>query len=162
MSEKETILSVEGLRRLEAELEHLKSVRRRQIAERIRQSREFGDLSENSEYQDAKEEQAFVEGKILTLERTLRNAIVIEEDAGNPKAVGVGRTVTLRDQANGDVLTFTIVGATEADPAKARISNESPVGRAVMGKEAGEIIEVMVPAGLIRYEVVEVGPANQG
>jgi transcription elongation factor GreA len=152
MDEKETILTPEGLRKLEEELEFLKSVKRKEIAERIKQAKEFGDLMENSEYEDAKNEQAFTEGRILTLEGLLRNAKVIDNHDVRSDVVTIGSTVRLVDDA-GEELTYTIVGSAEADPAHDRISNESPVGRALLGRRKGETVTVEVPAGTIRYTI---------
>lgn len=152
MDEKETILTPEGLRKLEEELEFLKSVKRKEIAERIKQAKEFGDLMENSEYEDAKNEQAFTEGRILTLEGLLRNAKVIDNHDVRLDVVTVGSTVRLVDDS-GEELTYTIVGSAEADPAHDRISNESPVGRALLGRRKGETVTVEVPAGTIRYTI---------
>lgn len=152
MAEKQTILTLEGLKKLEDKLEHLKSVRRREVAERIKQAIEFGDISENSEYEDAKNEQAFIEGEILTLEKTLRNAKVIEKDESD--VVAIGSTVVLKDLEFGDELEYTIVGSAEADPTDAKISNESPVGAAILGQKVGSVVEVTVPAGLLKYEIV--------
>ena len=152
MDEKETILTPEGLRKLEEELEFLKTVKRKEVAERIKQSKEFGDLMENSEYEDAKNEQAFIEGRILTLEGMLRNAKVINDHEVRSDVVTVGSTVRLADEA-GEELTYTIVGSAEADPRRDRISNESPVGRALLGKRRGETVTVKAPAGTIRYTI---------
>lgn len=152
MVEKETILTPEGLRKLEEELEFLKTVKRKEVAERIKQSKEFGDLMENSEYEDAKNEQAFIEGRILTLEGMLRNAKVINNHEVRSDVVTVGSTVHLADEA-GEELTYTIVGSPEADPRRDRISNESPVGRALLGKRRGETVTVKAPAGTIRYTI---------
>ncbi|MDQ7829100.1 MAG: transcription elongation factor GreA [Armatimonadota bacterium] len=154
--EKETILTPEGLRRLEEELEHLKVVRRKEIAERIKAAKDFGDLAENAEYEDAKNEQAFVEGRILQLEAILRNARVIDGNDRKTDEVTVGCTVTLQDLSNGERLTYTIVGSAEADPTHDRISNESPVGRALLGRKKGETVEIQVPAGTLRYTVLDV------
>ncbi len=152
MAEKQTILTLEGLKKIEEKLEHLKSVRRREVAERIKQAIEFGDISENSEYEDAKNEQAFIEGEILTLEKTLRNAKIIEKDETD--VVTIGSTVVLKDLEFGDELEYTIVGSAEADPTEAKISNESPVGAAILGQRVGSIVEVTVPAGILKYEIV--------
>lgn len=152
MAEKQTILTLEGLKKIEEKLEHLKSVRRREVAERIKQAIEFGDISENSEYEDAKNEQAFIEGEILTLEKTLRNAKIIEKDETD--VVAIGSTVVLKDLEFGDELEYTIVGSAEADPTEAKISNESPVGAAILGQRVGSIVEVTVPAGILKYEIV--------
>src|SRR5579884_2414573 len=156
MDEKETILTPEGLRKLEEELEFLKSVKRKEIAERIKQAKEFGDLMENSEYEDAKNEQAFTEGRILTLEGLLRNAKVIDNHDVRSDVVTIGSTVRLVDDA-GEELTYTIVGSAEADPAHDRISNESPVGRALLGRRKGETVTVEVPAGTSRRVRGDVG-----
>jgi transcription elongation factor GreA len=147
MKEKEVILTTEGLRKLEEELETLKSVRRREVAERIKQAVEFGDLTENSEYEDAKNEQAFLEGQIITLEKMLRNARVIDAAEIGTDVVGVGSTVLLEDLTDGTEYTYTIVGSAEADPGALKISNESPVGQALLGQPKGTIIEVEVPDG---------------
>lgn len=152
MPEKEVFLTVEGLKNLEQELDHLKSVKRRDVAERIKQAIEFGDISENSEYDDAKNEQAFIEGKIMELEKKLRNARIIEEV--DTDKVSLGSTVVIKDLEFGDVFEYAIVGSTEADPSANRISNESPVGEALIGKTVGSVIEVNVPAGIIKYELM--------
>jgi transcription elongation factor GreA len=155
-AEKETILTPEGLRRLEEELEHLKTVRRKEVAERIKQSKAFGDLMENSEYEDAKNEQAFVEGRILQLEALLRTARVVDNHGVPPDQVTVGSTVRVKDVGTGEEMTYMIVGTAEADPARARISNESPVGRALLGRRPGDVVEVAAPAGRIRYRILQV------
>jgi transcription elongation factor GreA len=152
MDEKETILTPEGLRKLEEELEFLKSVKRKEVAERIKQAKDFGDLSENSEYEDAKNEQAFTEGRILTVEAMLRNAKVIDNHDVRSDIVSIGCTLRLVDET-GEELTFTIVGSPEADPAHDKISNESPVGRAVLGRRKGETVTVKAPAGTIKYTI---------
>jgi transcription elongation factor GreA len=154
--EREIMLSPEGYRKLEEELDHLKSVRRREVAERIRQAREFGDISENSEYEDAKNEQAFIEGRILMLEEQLRNAHVVDGSGRDPDEIGIGTQVKVRDEETGDVEVYTIVGSTEADPAHNKISNDSPVGAALTGHRAGDVVEVSVPLGVVRFQVLEV------
>ncbi len=156
MDQQEVLLTPEGLRKLEQELEYLKSVKRREVAERIKVAREFGDISENSEYDEAKNEQAFVEGRIIALEKTLRHARVIDGDDVNPNQVNVGSRVKLKDVATGEVFEYAIVGSSEADPRQNRISYQSPVGRAVMGKAAGAVVEVRLPGGIARYEIVGV------
>jgi transcription elongation factor GreA len=155
-AEKVTILTPEGLRKLEDELEHLKTVRRKEVAGRIKQSKDFGDLTENSEYEDAKNEQAFVEGRILQLEQMLRNAQVIDNHSVPPDRVAVGLTVRLKDLSSGEEIAYRIVGSAEVDPSQNRISNESPVGRALLGKKKGENVEVTVPAGKIRYNILQI------
>jgi transcription elongation factor GreA len=156
MSEKETILTPEGLKKLEQELEHLKSVRRKEVAERIKLAISYGDISENSEYDDAKNEQAFVEGRIITLEKMLRNARIINDDEVDTEVVGIGSKVTLKDIEFDDIVEYTIVGSAESDPAANRISNESPVGQALLGKKKGERVTVNVPAGVIEYEILDI------
>ncbi len=156
MPEKQIILTAEGLKKIEQKLDHLKSVRRREVAERIKQAIEFGDISENSEYEDAKNEQAFIEGEILTLEKMLRNAKLIDEDEISADVVTIGSTVVLKDLEFGDILEYTIVGSAEADPTESRISNESPVGEAILGRKVGSVVEVNVPAGTLKYEIVDI------
>jgi len=155
--EKEIILTPEGLNKLEQELENLKSVKRRDVAERIKQAIEFGDISENSEYEDAKNEQAFIEGRIITLEKMLRNVKVIEHTDNNTDEVHIGAKVTLQDLEVNDEVVYTLVGSAEADPMNKRISNESPVGKAIIGKKKGDVVEVKAPAGKVKFKIVEVG-----
>jgi len=159
--DKELLLSAEGLRKLEEELQYLKSVKRREVAQRIKQAREFGDISENSEYEEAKNEQAFVEGRIIELEKMLRNARIVKDEEIDPTKVNIGSTVHLRDVDTGEEVTYTIVGSNEADPAALRISYQSPVGKALFGRSVGEVVEVRVPAGTIRYEIVRIERASQ-
>lgn len=156
MPEKEVVLSLEGLKRMENELDYLKSARRREVAERIKQAREFGDISENSEYEDAKNEQAFIEGRILTLEKTLRNAKVIDDTDLDHDRIGLGSKVRLKDLEFGDILEYTIVGSMEASPGENKISNESPVGKAILGQRPGSVVQVDVPAGTLKYEIVDI------
>lgn len=156
MSGKEVLLTPEGLKKLEKELEILKTVKRRQVAERIREALDFGDISENSEYDDAKNEQAFIEGRIITLEKTLRNAKLISDEDLEEGIAAVGRYVTLRDLETNEVFQYQIVGSAEANPMEAKISNESPVGQAVLGKKPGTIVDVEVADGILQYELLEV------
>jgi len=156
LSEKEVLLTAEGRKKLEDELEHLKMSKRPEVAERIREAIGHGDISENSEYDEAKNEQAFVEGRILTLESMLRNARLIDTTELDHTVVGVGATVILYDVEAEEELEYTLVGSAEASPLQQKISNESPVGRAVMGKKAGDIVEVSVPVGVLKYEVREI------
>ncbi|GAB6172512.1 transcription elongation factor GreA [Paradesulfitobacterium aromaticivorans] len=155
MPEKEVILTLEGLKKLEDELEYFKTQKRREIAERIKQAIEFGDISENSEYEDAKNEQAFIEGRIITLEKMLRNAKVIDEYEGTDLVV-LGATILLKDIDYGDEEEYTIVGSAEADPGTNKISNESPVGKAVLGQVKGTVVEVTVPAGVLHYQIMDI------
>jgi transcription elongation factor GreA len=156
MKDKEVVLTQEGLQKLEQEYETLKTVRRREVADRIKQAIEFGDISENSEYEDAKNEQAFIEGRILTLEKMLRNAKVIENIEEGLNQVHLGSTVILKDIEYDDQLEYTIVGSAEANPMKNRISHESPVGQAVIGHKKGDVFEVQVPAGTIKYKIMSI------
>lgn len=156
MAEKQIMLTLEGLKKLEQKLEHLKTVRRSDVAERIKQAIEFGDISENSEYEDAKNEQAFIEGEIMTLEKMLRNSKIIEEGDIDTDVVSIGCTVRLKDLEFDEELEYAIVGSAEADPTEFKISNESPVGQAILGQTIGSVVEVNVPAGVLKYEVLEI------
>jgi transcription elongation factor GreA len=149
---KDVILTPEGLDKLREELETLSTVRRREVAERIKEAREFGDISENSEYDDAKNEQAMLETRILTLEEKLRAATVLDTSEITTDVVGIGSIVNIKDEKTGDSLKYVIVGSTEADP-KAdppRLSNESPVGRALLGSKRNDTVSVQVPRGPAR------------
>ena len=158
MSEQDVILTREGLEQLEQELENLRTVKRTEVKERLKEAIALGDLSENSEYDDAKNEQAFMEGRILELEKMVRNAVVIEDgDMANQEGIiVVGSIVQVRDIELDEVDEYRLVGTVEADPMNNRISNESPVGRALLGHKAGEIIDVEVPAGVIQLEIVSI------
>ncbi|GBF11373.1 transcription elongation factor GreA [Tepidibacillus infernus] len=156
MADKEVILTPSGLKKLEEELEHLKTVKRREVAERIKIAIGYGDISENSEYEDAKNEQAFIEGRIITLEKMLRNARIINDDDVNTDVVSIGSTVKLKDLEFNDIVEYTIVGSAESDPTANMISNESPVGKALLGKQKGAIVDVNVPAGVIQYEILDI------
>jgi transcription elongation factor GreA len=156
MAEKEVILTQEGLKKLEDELDTLKSVKRREIAERIKVAIGYGDISENSEYEDAKNEQAFVEGRVITLEKMLRNARIINSDEVDTNTVSVGSIVTLKDMEFGDLVEYSIVGTAESDPLHNKISNESPVGRAILGKKKGISVDINVPAGTISYQIIDI------
>ncbi|MFC4767869.1 transcription elongation factor GreA [Effusibacillus consociatus] len=159
MSEKEVLLTSAGLKKLEDELEYLRAVKRKEVAERIKTAISFGDISENSEYEDAKNEQAFTEGRIITLEKMLRNARLIEDTEVNPNVVSIGSTIQLKDLEFGDTEEYTIVGSAEADPLENKISNESPVGQALLGKTVGETVDVSVPAGVIQYKILDIKKA---
>ncbi|MFC5406866.1 transcription elongation factor GreA [Cohnella soli] len=156
MSDKEVLLTQDGLKRLEEELENLKSVKRREVAERIKVAIGYGDISENSEYEDAKNEQAFIEGRIITLEKMLRNARIINHEEIDLETVSIGSTVVVEDLEFGDSMEYTIVGTAESDPLNNKISNESPVGKAIIGKKKGTTVEVSVPAGIIQYKIVDI------
>jgi len=153
---KEIALTREGQARLEDELHHLETVRRREVGERIKEAKEFGDISENSEYDDAKNEQAWVESRIAEINQILANATVIESPKKSDK-VTLGCRVELRDTDSGEVHIYQIVGSAEADPAHDRISNESPVGQAIMGAKKGSKVEVTTPSGrVIEYSVLKI------
>jgi transcription elongation factor GreA len=156
VGEKEVLLTIAGLKKLEEELEYLKTVKRKEVADRIKQAIDFGDISENSEYDDAKNEQAFIEGRILTLEKQLRNARIIDESERSTEVVSLGSTVVLKDLELGDTLEYEIVGSMEADPSDKKISNESPVGKAVLGQKIGSVVEVEVPAGVLQYQILDI------
>lgn len=149
------VLSLEGYQKLDEELEFLRTVRRRDVAERIKQARSFGDISENSEYEDAKNEQAFIEGRILTLEKILRNATILKENLARTD-ITVGSNVRLLDMEYNDEVQYTIVSSAEADPTLSRISDASPVGRALLGKKVGDTISVRVPAGIAKYRILDI------
>ncbi len=153
MNEKEILLTKEGLQKLEDELDELKTVHRKEINERIRQAKEFGDISENAEYEDAKQEQAFVEGRVLELEMKIRNARIIDESDFVADAVHLGATVKVKEVKTGTAHEFTIVGSTESDPRNNRLSNESPLGKALMGQKKGATIDVVTPRGTVQYKV---------
>ena len=156
MSTKEVVLTYEGLKKLEEELEFLKRVKRMEIAERIKQALAFGDISENSEYDEAKNEQAQVEGRIVQLENMLKNAKLIDEDEVSTDAVSLGSKVKLLDMEFDEEVEYHIVGSTEANPSKSKISNESPVGSALIGKKKGNVVEVAVPDGVIKFKILEI------
>ena len=147
---RDTVLTPEGLEELKARIEHLRGERRREVAERIKEAREFGDIAENSEYDDAKNEQAMLEKQISDLEEKLRNARVINEKDVDTGVVSVGATVHVKDQKTDKSTKFKIVGSAEANPAEARLSNESPVGRALLGHKRGDTVTVPVPRGPAR------------
>jgi transcription elongation factor GreA len=153
MNNKPTYLSKDGLEKLRAELEEMITVKRPEVADRIHDAKEHGDLSENAEYEDAKNEQAFGEGRIQTLEALIKNATLIDEHHTNDH-VQIGSTVTVKGPDGSQ--SFTIVGSTEAKPTEGRISNESPVGRALLGKKKGEKVLVRVPAGDFTYKIVKI------
>ena len=153
MNDKETVLTPEGLAKLEQELDELRSVHRREVNDRIRQAKEYGDLSENAEYEDAKQEQAFIEGRILKLEAMIRNARLIDESEYVADEVHLGAVVKVRELKKNEPYEFSIGGSAEADPANHRISNESPLGRALMGHKKGTTVDVATPRGLVKYKI---------
>lgn len=155
MEEREILLTQDGYNKLEEELKTLKGPKKMEVAERIKVAREFGDLSENSEYDDAKNEQALLEAKIQEIENTLRHAKVVEEGVSTRKA-GVGTLVTVHDYEFDEDIAYGIVGATEVDIADNKISNESPVGKALMGKKKGEEVEVETPGGMMKLKILSI------
>ena len=150
-----TYLSREGLEKLKAELEHLRPVRRQEVASQIQQSRERGGTVSNAEYEEAKNELAFTEGRNLTLDNIINNAVIIDDNHGSSDSVEVGSTVTVENQ-DGKSLEYTITGSAEADPSQGRISNVSPIGKSLLGKRVGEVTEVNVPSGKIRLQIVSI------
>jgi transcription elongation factor GreA len=154
--DKDVMLTPEGYEKLVEELEDLRTNQRLAVAERIREAREFGDISENSEYDDAKNEQAMLEAKIARLEERLRAAKVIDASEVSGDKVSLGTHVTLQDLEHGDKLEYTIVGSAEADPLEGKLSNESPVGRALLGRAKGDQLEVAVPQGTMKLKIVSI------
>lgn len=155
-AENEVILTARGLKKMEDELDQLRTVSRKRVADRIRESKQFGELSDNSEFEDAKNEQAFVEGRIEELRQILAAARVVESEDILTDEVSIGCIVGVKDLDSGDQWEWTIVGTFEADPAEDRISNESPVGEALIGLKIGEIAEIEIPAGRAKYEVMSI------
>ena len=157
MATKETILTAEGLIKLEDELNNLRTVRRQEVAERLKVAISYGDISENSEYDDAKSEQAFIEGRILELEQMINTATIIDDTANKKKGVvSLGSVVVVKDMETGEEEVYTIVGTTEADPFENRISNESPVGAAILGQKVNTVVQVNTPVGELAYKNVKV------
>ena len=154
--EREIVLTKEGLAKLEAELETLKSVRREEVAERIKQAIAFGDISENSEYEDAKNEQAFIEGRIMSLEQTLKKARLIEDREIRTDIVSLGSKVKLKEMKSGREIVVTLVSSVESKLRDGKISDESPVGKAIMGKTVKSTVAVEAPAGIIKYKILKV------
>ncbi len=156
MTGEEILLTKDGLEKLEKELDFLKSVKRKEVAARIKQAISYGDISDNSEYEDAKNEQAFVEGRVATLEKMLRHARILEKTDNGNAFVALGSTVLLKDLELDQDYTYTIVGTAEASPAENKISNESPVGKSIIGLSVNDEVEVKVPAGTLKYRIVEI------
>lgn len=156
MAEKKNILTYEGLRQLEEELQELKVNKRKQVAEKIKEAREQGDLSENAEYDAAKDEQRDIEARIEEIDKILKNAEVVVEDEVDVDAINIGCMVRILDMEYNDELEYKIVGSTEANSLKGKISNESPVGKALMGARKGDIISVDTHSGVIQYKILEI------
>ena len=155
MADKSVMLTADGLKKLQEKLDYLKGERRKEVAERLKAAIALGDLSENSEYDDAKNEQAFLEGEILELEESIRNARIIEASSDS-NAVSLGCQVVLKDIEFDEIDTYMIVGSTEADPDNGKISNESPVGLAIMGQSVGSVVDVVVGDNIIQYQIMEI------
>ena len=155
MADKSVMLTADGLKKLQEKLDYLKGERRKEVAERLKAAIALGDLSENSEYDDAKNEQAFLEGEILEMEESIRNARIIEASSDS-NTVSLGCQVVLKDIEFDEVDTYMIVGSTEADPDNGKISNESPVGLAIMGQAVGSVVDVVVGDNIIQYQIMEI------
>ncbi len=156
---KEVILTPEGYEKLKGEIEFLSTVKRRDVADRIRVAREFGDIAENAEYDDAKNEQAMLEHRIATLEERLRDARVIDTSEVAVDVVSIGSIVRLRDLDAGKTIEYHVVGSAEANPTESKLSNESPVGRAIMGRKKGETVEVSAPRGTLKFKILQIKAA---
>ena len=156
---KDVILTPEGYEKLKQEIEYLSNDKRREVADRIRTAREFGDIAENAEYDDAKNEQALLEHRIATLEERLRNARVITKKDVAKDVVSIGSKVKLRDIAARQTVEYRIVGSAEADPAQNKLSNESPVGKAIIGHKKGDVVEVAAPRGALKFKILEIKAA---
>jgi transcription elongation factor GreA len=157
--ERQIVLTPEGYQKLKEEIDYLSTKKRAEVAERIRDARQYGDIAENSEYDDAKNEQAMVEQRIAQLEERLRGAVILDAANVSTDMVGIGTKVTLQDVKSGNVVQYMIVGSAEADPTDHRLSNESPVGRAIIGRKAGEKVTVKVPKGLLQFKVLAIDRA---
>lgn len=153
---KPILLTDEGLKKLENELEQLKTIKRKDISEKIKVALSFGDLSENSEYDEAKNEQAIIEARIATIEAMLKNVKLLDDDEISTETINVGSKVTVKDIEFNEELTYYIVGSTEADPEKGRISDESPIGKGLLGHKTGETVDIDAPAGIIKFEILSI------
>ncbi|GAE26734.1 transcription elongation factor GreA [Halalkalibacter wakoensis JCM 9140] len=154
--EKKHYMTMDGKKKLEDELEYLKTERRKEVVERIKIARSFGDLSENSEYDSAKEEQAFVEGRIAQLEKMIRNAVMIEEEEGAANVVSLGKTVRFIELPDGDEEEYTIVGSAESDPSEGKISNDSPMAQSLLGRGINDKVSVNTPGGEMEIKIVDI------
>ncbi|MBT2569125.1 MULTISPECIES: transcription elongation factor GreA [unclassified Planococcus (in: firmicutes)] len=155
-NEKQFPMTAAGKQKLEDELDFLKTIKRKEVVERIKIARDFGDLSENAEYDSAKEDQAFVEGRISTLESMIRNAVIINENESNKDIVRLGTTVTFIEVPDGDKESYTIVGSAEADPLEGRISNDSPIAKSMIGRTIGENVKVLTPGGEMEIKILSI------
>lgn len=154
---KQTALTPEGLKNLEAELEELKGTKRREVAEKIKVALGYGDLSENSEYDEAKNEQGLIEARIVEIEAILKNVTIIDADSISTEHVQLGNSVKVKSRKDGKIIDLSIVGSKEVDIKLWKISDESPIGRALMGHSVGEVVEVEAPSGAFEYEILEIG-----
>ncbi len=159
VSEKKVMLTYEGLEKLENELDYLKTTKRKEVSEKIKQALSFGDLSENSEYDEAKNEQGQVEARIAQLENMLKNAKVIDDDEIDINVVSLGSRVEVLDMEFDEKCVYTIVGSTEADPSKQKISDESPVGKALIGHKVDDVVDAEVPSGVIQFKILAITKA---
>lgn len=155
-NEKQYPMTLEGKKKLEEELEYLKTVKRKEVVERIKIARDFGDLSENSEYDSAKEEQGFIEGRISLIESMLRNALIIQEDESMKNVVTLGKTVTFVELPDGEEEEYTIVGSAEADPFEGKISNDSPIAKALIGRKVDDVVKLTTPGGEMEVRIVSI------
>ena len=153
---KQVMVTAEGLKQLEEELDYLKGEKRKEIAEKIKVARSYGDLSENSEYDDAKNEQAILEARIVTIEATLKNAVLIDEDSITNEHIHIGSKVRMENISAGREVEYKIVGSNESNPSQGKISDESPVGMALLGHAVGDVVEVETPSGVIGFKVLEI------
>ena len=154
--QKQTILTSDGLKKLENELEELKTKTRKDVASKIKTAISFGDLSENSEYDEAKNEQAMVEARISQIEAMLKNAKIVDSDQLSNDIVEIGSKVRLKDTSDGETFEYRIVGSMEANPMEGRISDESPVGKSLLGHKIGELVETETPSGVVKYEILDI------
>jgi len=159
VSQKDVILTADGLKKLQDEIDYLSTTKREEVAQRIKEAREFGDITENSEYDDAKNEQAMLEHRISQLEEKLRRARVVKTSEISTDRVQLGVTVTLKDLEDEEVCSYQLVGSAEADPIAGRVSNESPLGQSIMGRRTGDVVMVPAPGGQRRFEILDIGLA---
>lgn len=152
----EIVLTEEGYKRLEKELEHLSKVERKAVADRIREAKDFGELTENAEYEDAKSEQALIEGRILELRQILGSAVILRDEDISTEHVSIGSYVSVRELDSQEEWEFRLVSPFEADPDEDRISHESPIGQALLGRKSGETVEINIPAGKVRYQILKI------
>lgn len=156
MAIKQTTMSREGFTRLQEELENLVTIRRKEVAEKLKEARSYGDLSENAEYDEAKNEQGMLEAQIADLEVIIANAIIVDDDSLSLDEVGIGSQVKLKDFDLDEIIEYQIVGSTESDPENGKISDESPIGKACLKKRVGDVFEVDVPVGTLKFEVLDI------